>query len=365
MPLSIGESHLASSRITDRFIKLDRSLFRKTADQIDNFKVIKNGFISNMKILNFLFVIHFIKIVKKFAFLIWYLARFLALSIYRKPKHIKNEVVLITGSGGYLGRQLVCDFAKQGAHVILWDYNNEENNKTCEYVRSIGYSNCHAYKVDMTNESEVRECAAKVKAKHGFISMIVLAAAIPCEVESIFSMRDSEKLHKTFKLFYESHLWMYQEFVPEMIEKNHGHLVVISSETVFTKLAFTHMYSGMKSAQAKLFECVDSELNYLPDNKVKSTLVYLGGLRKGISTTMVQSLHPNSKYLEKFGLTSEYASKLIMKSVLRNKKYIYLPGYVYLIVFIKYFLPICFSELLFRSRNVINNDNLIVHKHVY
>ena len=295
----------------------------------------------------------------------WYLILSFIKIFYKKSKSIQNEVVLITGSGGYLGRQLVCDFAKQGAHVILWDYNNEENNKTCEYVRSIGYSNCHAYKVDMTNESEVRECAAKVKAKHGFISMIVLAAAIPCEVESIFSMRDSEKLHKTFKLFYESHLWMYQEFVPEMIEKNHGHLVVISSETVFTKLAFTHMYSGMKSAQAKLFECVDSELNYLPDNKVKSTLVYLGGLRKGISTTMIQKFYENTtpamQYIDKFGLTNEYASKSILKSVIRNDKYVYLPFYVYLLVITKYFLPSLCSELLLTSRNFIHNKNLIVY----
>lgn len=296
----------------------------------------------------------------------WYLILSFIRIFYKKKKSICGETVLITGSGGYLGRQLSCDFAKQGANVILWDYNQEENKKTCEYIRSLGYKNCHAYKVDMTNEAEVRECAQKVKSKHGFVSMLVLAAAVPCEVESIFNLRDSDKLHKAFKLFYESHLWMYQEFVPKMIEKNHGHLVVISSETVFTKLAFTHMYSGMKTAQAKLFECVDAELNYSPDNKINTTLIYLGGLRKGISTSMIEKFFNKStsgkQFIDKFGLTNEYASKRIVKAVLRNNKYVYLPLYVYLLVFTKYFLPTLCSEHLLTSRNFIHNNNLLVHK---
>ena len=263
-----------------------------------------------------------------------------------------------------LGRQLACEFAKQGATVILWDCNKDENKKTCEYIRSLGFNKCHAYKVDLTNEIEVRETAARVKEKYGFI--LVLAAAIPCEVESVFNMRDSSKLHKTFTLFYESHLWMYQEFLPKMIEKNHGHLVLISSETVFTKLAFIHMYSGMKSAQAKLFECVEAELNYSIDNKIKSTLVYLGGLQRGISTSMVQKFLKDNplgmKYIDKFGLSNEYASKRIVKSVVRDEKYIYLPLYVYIIVFLKFVLPTACSELLLTSRNFIKNNSLIFYK---
>ena len=119
----------------------------------------------------------------------------------------------------------------------------------------------------------------------------------------------------------------------------------------------------MKSAQMKLFECVDAELNFQINNKVNTSLVYLGGLRKGISSEMVKTLHPKSKYLEKFGLTSEYASKCILKSILKNKKTIFLPFYVYTICFIRYFLPGCISECLFNSRNFVNNEKLVIYKH--
>ena len=255
--------------------------------------------------------------VKTFMLCIWLYIRNLILCVYSRPKVINNQVVLITGSAGYLGRQLACEFVKNGATVILWDFNSDENNKTCKFIHSLGYKKCRAYKVDLTCEVKVRECAARVKQTYGFVSIVVLAAAIPCEVQSVFKMLDSNKLNKVFKLFYESHLWMYQEFVPKMIEKNQGHLVLISSECVFSKIAFTQIYSSMKSAQTKLFECVDAELNFQINNKINTTLIYLGGLCKGISTEMVKTLHPKSKYLEKFGKFNflNFASKLRLFSV--------------------------------------------------
>lgn len=210
----------------------------------------------------------------------------------------------------------------------------------------------------------MRSTANRVKEKHGFVSMLVLAAATPCEIESVFNLTH-DKLDKSFKLFYESHVWLYQEFLPSMIEKNHGHLALISSETVFTKLAFIHTYSSFKAAQAKLFETVDGELNYIENNQIKTTLVYLGGLKQGISTSMIKKFLPNNpigfKCINKIGMSNEYASKRIVKSVLKNQKYVYLPLYVYIIVFIKYLLPEKCFDLLFTSKNFMDNSNLLVH----
>lgn len=44
-------------------------------------------------------------------------------SRYRRRRSIKNEVVLITGGGGGLGRLLALRFTKLGATVVLWDIN--------------------------------------------------------------------------------------------------------------------------------------------------------------------------------------------------------------------------------------------------
>lgn len=38
---------------------------------------------------------------------------------------VSNQVVLITGGGGGVGRELALRFAEKDAVVIIWDVNNE------------------------------------------------------------------------------------------------------------------------------------------------------------------------------------------------------------------------------------------------
>ena len=52
-------------------------------------------------------------------------------SIFPAPKKsINDEIVLITGSAGVLGRALAIEFSKYGAILCLWDVDEVENEKT-------------------------------------------------------------------------------------------------------------------------------------------------------------------------------------------------------------------------------------------
>lgn len=52
-------------------------------------------------------------------------------SIFRwfvpKTKDVTGKVVLITGSGGGLGRLIAMKFGALGCKVVLWDINEEQN----------------------------------------------------------------------------------------------------------------------------------------------------------------------------------------------------------------------------------------------
>lgn len=63
-------------------------------------------------------------------------------------KSVVGDIVLITGSGGEIGRQLSLEFSKLGAILVLWDINTERNEETAALIKAQG-GECHSYTVDV------------------------------------------------------------------------------------------------------------------------------------------------------------------------------------------------------------------------
>ena len=78
--------------------------------------------------------------------------RAIIFTIFPAPKKsINDEIVLITGSGGELGRSLAVEFSKYGAFLCLWDIDEKENQKTYELLYAkYNHRRMVAMKVDIT-----------------------------------------------------------------------------------------------------------------------------------------------------------------------------------------------------------------------
>lgn len=59
-------------------------------------------------------------------------------AITRREKEVRNEVVLITGSGSGIGKELALQYADLGAIVVCWDVNEENNLKTVNCIKLKG-----------------------------------------------------------------------------------------------------------------------------------------------------------------------------------------------------------------------------------
>jgi NAD(P)-dependent dehydrogenase (short-subunit alcohol dehydrogenase family) len=89
-------------------------------------------------------------------------------------KNIRNEIVLITGSGRGLGQQIAVLFAKRGAIVVLCDTTEIGNSQTVELISAICYEQrVYSYTCDIGNRDEVDQLVKKIQSEVGDISILV------------------------------------------------------------------------------------------------------------------------------------------------------------------------------------------------
>ena len=95
----------------------------------------------------------------------------------RPLRDVAGEVVLVTGAGHGIGREVALQLGSLGAIVICVDKNLENNQSTGAKIRSEGgYSWC--YQCDVSNKLAVREMAARVRRDVGDVNILMNNAGI-------------------------------------------------------------------------------------------------------------------------------------------------------------------------------------------
>lgn len=90
---------------------------------------------------------------------------------------VTDRVVLITGSGQGIGRELARQFAAAGAKVVVADLNVASAQSVTTEIEAAGGTSI-ALKVDVANPQSVEEMAAAVQKAYGRIDILVNNASI-------------------------------------------------------------------------------------------------------------------------------------------------------------------------------------------
>lgn len=86
-----------------------------------------------------------------------------------------NKVVVVTGAGEGTGACIACNYAKEGAHVIIADRDAEAGIETEGSINDDGGS-AYFIKTDISNEDEVIEMVGQVINRFGHIDILINAA---------------------------------------------------------------------------------------------------------------------------------------------------------------------------------------------
>lgn len=160
---------------------------------------------------------------------------------------LEDKLVVVTGSTSGIGRGIVKSFLQEGARVILNGRNQERVNQAVDELSA--YGKVYGIAADLSEASQALEFLLKVK-EYGGIDVLVNNMGV-FEVKEFESVTDEEWMNY-FNVNVLSAVRLSREVLPEMLKRNSGRIINISSEAGVKPLPQMIPYSVSKSALISL-----------------------------------------------------------------------------------------------------------------
>ncbi|WP_088104813.1 SDR family NAD(P)-dependent oxidoreductase [Halalkalibacter urbisdiaboli] len=186
---------------------------------------------------------------------------------------VRGKVVVVTGAGGGIGRELVLNLLSKGASVAAVDINKEALEETVKQVREKS-EKLSIHIVNLTDREAVEALPEKVITQHGAVDGIINNAGIIQPFVNIHEL-DYEKIKLVMDINFYGTLYMTKTFLPYLFDRPVGHITNVSSMGGFLPVPGQSIYGASKAAVKLMTEGLHAELK---DTNVNVTVVFPGGV---------------------------------------------------------------------------------------
>ncbi|MBI5208879.1 MAG: SDR family oxidoreductase [Elusimicrobia bacterium] len=239
---------------------------------------------------------------------------------------IKGRTALITGGASGIGKAVARRFIARGARVVLWDLDGRALEQAASELGGAVEVRC--YGVDITDRRGVAEAAEAVRREVGEVDILDNNAGIVCGGD--FLSVSEESLQKTFDVNVGGVMWCTRAFLPGMIRRGCGHVVMMSSASGLLGVPGMAAYSASKHAVIGLAESLRLELRKAGHRGVGMTVVAPSFVKTG----MFEGVRP--PFLTPW-LDPEALADKIVDAVARGRLYVREPFMVKLVPALKGF----------------------------
>ena len=139
---------------------------------------------------------------------------------------IKDKVVIITGSGGGIGKETALLFAKEGAKVVVADVNEKGGTETVENIKKAGGEAFFA-KLDVSSRDQIKQVVKDTITKYGKIDVLINNAGII--QDALVVKMTEEQWDKVININLKGPFNCIQAVVEQMINQGSGVIINISS----------------------------------------------------------------------------------------------------------------------------------------
>lgn len=262
----------------------------------------------------------------------------------KNEKYFKGKTVWLTGASSGIGKSLAFELAKLGAVLVLTARNAE---KLEELKQSLHNKHSHiVLPCDLSQEKDIEGCWNHLLDKNILIDVLISNAG--CSQRALATETNVETSRYLMEVNYFAPLKLMTCVLPQMIEKNSGHIIVVSSLMGKIATPLRSSYAAAKHALVGYFESVLTE-NY--KSPVKFTMINPGFIDTNMSKNSLRGdgsiSNDLSKSRKKITSADKCAKKIISASS-KGSREVYIGGPEIYIALIKRLFPNLFFKLITR-----------------
>ncbi|WP_110208288.1 SDR family NAD(P)-dependent oxidoreductase [Nocardioides daejeonensis] len=195
-------------------------------------------------------------------------------------KSLQNKVVVITGAGGGMGREMALLAASRGARLALSDWNPEGLAGTVSLLKAAGAGEVRSDVIDVSDRDAMGTWAQAIVDQFGTVNVMVNNAGVTMTGD--FEDMTYEEFDWIVGVNFNGVVNGTKEFLPHLIASGDGALVNLSSLFGLVSMPGQSAYNATKYAVRGFTEAIREEM-LVNRHPVSVTCVHPGGIKTGIA----------------------------------------------------------------------------------
>jgi short-subunit dehydrogenase len=191
---------------------------------------------------------------------------------------VQNKVIVITGGGNGIGRELVLNLLSKGASVAAVDINESALRETAELARN-KKDKLSTHIANIANKDAVASLPEEVISRHGVVDGIINNAGIIQPFVKVKDL-DYDVIERVMNVNFYGTLYMTKAFLPYFLTRPEAHITNLSSMGGFLPFPGQTIYGASKAAVKLFTEGLHSELL---NTNVRVTVVFPGAIGTNIA----------------------------------------------------------------------------------
>ena len=258
---------------------------------------------------------------------------------------IKNKVVVITGAGNGMGREMTLEAISRGAKVFGIDISKANLVGTAELVAK---KNAFEYSVvDITNRDSVAALPEAVIKAFGHVDVLINNAGIIQPFVFVADL-DFEHIDRVMNVNFHGPVNMVKAFLPLLRKRKEAHIANVSSMGGYGPVPGQTIYGASKAAIKLFTEGLRSELK---STHVKVTAIYPGAIGTNIAANSGISMEmPEGADASAFKMTAApLAAKIMLDGIEADKARVFVGSDASMMDKLVRYMPVKASEIIYNQ----------------